>query len=84
MDALTWAGAFEQLLEARGLKRGQGSNQGLSAILPDVAAELGVPERTARKRLEWADELKSPAPAPVPSPQDATSTRSRSLCALTA
>ena len=59
MDVVSWAHAFEQLLELRGVKRGQGSRNDLTSLsLREVAKEVGVSDKTAEKRLQWADELK--------------------------
>lgn len=52
-----WGLAFQRLLELKGIPTGQGKvNQHTraSATVAEAAAELGVPERTARRRLELA------------------------------
>lgn len=52
MTAVDWAEAFTRLLEERGIERGQGTRNDLtSATVAEVAAELGVAERTAERRL---------------------------------
>ena len=53
-----WGKVFAQLLDVRGIERGQGArnDNGTSATVAEVADELGVPERTARHRLRRADE----------------------------
>ena len=58
MTVTNWAAAFEQLLEIRGVKRMPGP-KGDAATVAAIAKELGVPERTARCRLEWAGILDS-------------------------
>ena len=52
-----WGAAFARLLECRGIKRGQGArnDNGTSDTVSEVAAEFGVNERTARRRLREAD-----------------------------
>lgn len=57
MDAVRWGQAFVALLGARGIERGQGARNDTrtSATVADVAAELGVAERTARHRVAQAD-----------------------------
>lgn len=59
IDAVTWAEAFEQLLDLRGVKRGQGArnDKPTSATIAQVAEELGVPRRTAFQRLQVKDAL---------------------------
>lgn len=52
LDPHRWGSAFRQLLEQRGVAVGQGArNDQTSATVAEVAAELGVSERTARSRL---------------------------------
>jgi N6-adenosine-specific RNA methylase IME4 len=66
-DAIRWGRAFALLLEERGIKNGQGARNDknlTSATVAEVAAEVGVPERTARARVAQArkyDEIKSVA-----------------------
>lgn len=58
LGPIAWAEAFEKLLALRGVKRGQGARNGrTSATVAEVAAEAGVPERTARHRLRLKDKL---------------------------
>lgn len=61
LGPVSWAQAFERLLEARGVERGQGSaaskRHSQSATVADIASEVGVPERTARWRMRVADAL---------------------------
>lgn len=68
LDPLRWGQAFRLLLEERGVESGQGSSaakrHSQSATVADIAAELGVPERTARHRLEQAKVYES-LPEPV-------------------
>ncbi len=53
-----WGVAFAALLEVRGIKQGQGQrNDRTSATVAEVAAELGVSERTARNRMSLARKL---------------------------
>ena len=55
MDEVSWGEAFARLLEARGVKRGQGArNDRTSDTVSEVAAEVGVNLRTAERRLEAA------------------------------
>lgn len=59
VDELTWANAFRRLCELRGVQLGQGARndrreEGTSATVAEVAMELGIPERTARRRLHVA------------------------------
>ncbi|HEY7309552.1 MAG TPA: MT-A70 family methyltransferase [Gemmataceae bacterium] len=66
-DAIRWGRAFALLLEERGIPIGKGKvNQHTraSATVAEAAAEVGVPERTARARVAQArkyDEIKSVA-----------------------
>ena len=50
---------FKKYLELKGVKRGQGARNDLTsatvAQVEDAAADLGVPERTARFRMEQHD-----------------------------
>lgn len=63
---VSWARAFQRLLELRGVATGQGTRndrrleetRGTSATVAEVAAEFGVSERTARYRLFVADQLR--------------------------
>jgi hypothetical protein len=60
--------AFKLLLAERGVRRGKGkTNQHTAkATIAQAAAELGVPERTAKHRLKLADEFEAlPAKAQV-------------------
>jgi len=55
-----WAAAFRALAANRGTALGQGRrNDRTSATVAEVAAELGVTYRTARRRLSLADSLAS-------------------------
>lgn len=55
LDAVTWGEFFVRYAEAKGVQLGQGSrNDRTSATVAEVAQDLGVPERTARFRLEAA------------------------------
>jgi N6-adenosine-specific RNA methylase IME4 len=67
LEAIRWGRAFALLLEERGIKNGQGArNDHTSATVAEVAAEVGVPERTARARVAQArkyDEVKAAAEA---------------------
>ncbi len=59
MDSITWAEAFEKLLESRGVKREERAwNDLTGATVAAVAKEIGVPERTAFRRLQTVEELK--------------------------
>ena len=51
-------GWMKKLLKLRGGKRGQGSRSDIatSATVAEVAAEVGIPERTARYRMKLHDE----------------------------
>ena len=64
-DPVRWGQAFALLLEERGGKAKQGArNDRTSATVAEVAAELGVPERTAQRRLRKARQYEAlPAPA---------------------
>ena len=60
MTVANWAAAFEQLLEVRGVKRGQGARNDLTSLtVREVAQELDVPIKTVERRLEWAGILDS-------------------------
>ncbi len=55
-----WGKAFAKLLEIRGVERGRlgrPTNGETRMTLAEVAAELGVPERTARWRIRMWEEL---------------------------
>ena len=48
------------LLAERGVERGKGKrNDMTSATVAEVAAELGVPQRTAERRLSQADKFEA-------------------------
>jgi hypothetical protein len=51
LDPATWGALFEQLCAARGVRVGQGVRNATSASMSEVAAELGVSDRTARRRV---------------------------------
>lgn len=58
LGPVSWAEAFKRLCESRGVQLGQGArNDRTSDTVSEVAQELGVNERTARRRLKLADEL---------------------------
>jgi len=60
-DPITWAEAFERLLEVRGVDRGRGARNDkseTSATVAEVAKEIGVSERTARRRLAIHEEVR--------------------------
>lgn len=58
LGPIAWADAFRTLAEARGIRLGQGQRNGrTSDTMSEVAAELGVTERTARRRLNLAAAL---------------------------
>lgn len=58
LGPIAWAEAFRKLAETRGARLGQGGrNDRTSATVAEVAAELGVAARTARHRLQLADQL---------------------------
>ena len=58
-----WGGLFKQLLDARGVERGQGSSAAKqhseSDTVSDSAQSLGVDERTARRRMAAHDVYES-------------------------
>lgn len=55
----SWGDAFRELLETRGVKTGSGArNDSTSATVAEVAKERGVSERTARNRMNLAEDLK--------------------------
>ncbi len=64
LGQISWANAFSKLCEIRGVKLGQGkrndgrSCKATSVTVAEVAEEVGVAERTARRRLELARNLK--------------------------
>lgn len=56
LNPLRWGQVFSRLLEERGVATGQGSSaakraDSQSARIADIAAEVGVPVRTARHRV---------------------------------
>jgi N6-adenosine-specific RNA methylase IME4 len=56
LDPVTWGDQMAALLAERGVGRGQGARNDLtSATVAEVAKELGLPERTARRRLAMVD-----------------------------
>ena len=57
MDSITWAESFEKLLVAKGVERKPGPKED-GATVALIAEELGVPRRTAFRRLRTADKLK--------------------------
>lgn len=58
LDPVTWGEMFLRYAEARGVRVGtQGRQSEKTATVAVLAGELGVPERTARYRLEVATEL---------------------------
>ncbi len=63
MDSITWAEAFEKLAETRGVAdrlRGKGGRpEENAATVAALSKEVGVPESTARHRLQMAEELKT-------------------------
>ena len=63
LEPWQWGRAFKLLLEGRGVKTGQGSSaakrHSQSDTVSEVAAELGVEERTARRRVRQADVYES-------------------------
>jgi len=60
LDAVSWAEAFAEVAKSRGVRLGsQGRQEVKTATVAVLAQELGVPERTARRRLET---LKLPNP----------------------
>ncbi len=60
LDPVSWSAIFTQYAERRGLKFGKGArNDATSATLAEVAAELGVSERTAQRRMEIARGLEA-------------------------
>jgi site-specific DNA-methyltransferase (adenine-specific) len=65
-----WGQAFKKLLAERGVKRGRGANQGEhSPTLGECAEELGVPPKTAEKRLALADKADAVAGAAAKEPE---------------
>lgn len=59
LGPIAWAEAFRQFAKGRGVSLGQGKrNDRTSATVAEVAAELGVAARTARQRLQVADQLR--------------------------
>jgi len=58
LGPVSWANAFRQLCEVRGIRLGQGArNDTTSDTVSEVAQELGVSDRTAERRLALADTL---------------------------
>ena len=61
LGPVAWASAFRRLVESRGLRLGQGQRNDRRAATSDtvaeVARELGVEPRTARRRLQIAHKL---------------------------
>jgi len=57
---ISWAASFKKLAENRGVKlgRGKGDPTGKTATVAVLADEVGVKERTARYRMNLAEELK--------------------------
>lgn len=63
MDSITWAEAFEKLAEAKGIRLGRrGDRKSTATVAIDnaetLAKEIGIKPRTARYRLQLAEELK--------------------------
>lgn len=55
LDSLQWGIAFQRLLEAKGVRSGRGArNDTTSTTIAEVAADFGVPLRTAEHRLAQA------------------------------
>ena len=64
MEPWQWGIAFKRLLDERGVKRGRGGDRKSSATSAldtanAIAAELGVPLDTAKKRIAQADAFES-------------------------
>ena len=63
MDVVAWGIAFKKLLEVKGVELGQGSSASKrwheSATVADLSKSVGVPLRSARRRVEWAEALES-------------------------
>lgn len=59
MGPVTWAETFRSLAQVRGVRlgRGKGDPSGKTATVAVLAEELGVPERTAQRRMRLAEEL---------------------------
>lgn len=59
LGPISWADAFKKLAEIRGLRlgRGKGDPSGKTATVAVLAEEVGVPERTARRRMKLAEDL---------------------------
>lgn len=53
LDPVTWAEQFQAMLEERGVERRRGPKRhdGIAETVSEIAAELGVHERTARNRM---------------------------------
>ncbi len=59
---MSWGQLFKRLLEAKGVKRGRGkgnphASESKTATVAVLAEELGVPQRTAERRLRMADDF---------------------------
>lgn len=58
LGPITWAEGFRRLVELRGVQLGQGArNDRTSATVAEVAREAGINPRTARYRLQVAEDL---------------------------
>lgn len=75
LDPVRWGQAFALLLKERGVHTARGPKPAVanSATVAETAAELGVPERTARSRLKQAQQYES-LPEPVRRAVDAGET----------
>lgn len=63
LDPVQWGQAFSCLLQVKGVRVGRGArNDATSATIAEVAAEFGVPLRTAEHRLAQARALESLPP----------------------
>ena len=60
-----WGAAFKMLLKVKGVKRTRGpkAKDDNSATVAEIASEAGVPERTARQRMQDHDDYESFTPA---------------------
>jgi N6-adenosine-specific RNA methylase IME4 len=72
LDPIRWGQAFKMLLEARGVhtQRGPKPNGAISDTVSEIASELGVEYRTARRRVCAAEQYES-LPEPLKSEVDA-------------